>query len=610
MTTPSPLFKTRAFQIDLGRQPERLPALKRMVASAARFGFNQCHLYLENSLRLEAFGPAGRGLSKAEMIELIAFADGHGVEIVPSFNLLGHAEHFLAHDAFKEMDEIREGARQPWQAWHNCFCPSLPRTRAWVKEVIDEAVTVFPSTNMHVGLDETWTLGSCPLCRKRAAETGLGDIFATHAAYLNSLIQAHNRRMWMWADMCFYYEGVLERLPREIVMVDWYYDRIAESPLFSFRNWRAIDSTRQLVEAGFTVVPGSCVGLDNVRTFARYAAGLDIDTFLVTNWEGSMRFPDGDLPRLCLLGNYLKTGTLPDWQTAGAQLLPERSEAERQTFFLALHHAGEGPGAALDVWRSVPDDLQYQIAHSNRLQQFVQKEVADIVRESDFAARQVLRRGGDANAIFAPLVHRLAQAQQAAAEWQTVLEQLATLYGETEDERAIYGAAKRLTASLHEQAQQNATFCVSPSAATFPGKPVALVLNLVGLDPCAHACRIDAGSQENELETVYDVNALPLRSDGKGEIVIPLTEAPRFVRLSINGYARVGVASLRCRTLNADLLPKQVVASGGMVNDTHYLLEWDRKAALFNEPDVATVWLKNDVVSDNFVLLEFNVPGE
>ncbi len=607
MKVQAPLFQTRAFQIDLGRQPERLPALQRVVATAARAGFNQCHLYLENSLRLEAFGPAGRGLSKTEMGDLIAFANGHGVEIVPSFNFLGHAENFLAHDAFKEMDEVRDGARQPWQAWHNCFCPSLPRTRAWMKEVIDEAVTVFPSPSFHVGLDETWTLGSCPLCRQRAAEIGLGGVFAAHAAYLNGLVREHGRRMWMWADMCFYYEGVLERLPREIVMVDWHYGHLAELPVFSFRNWRAIDSTSQLVDAGFTVVPGGGFDIDNVRTFTRYVGGHGIDTFLATSWEGSLRFPDADLPALCAVGNYLATGALADWRTIGAQLLPEWKEAERREFMLALQsgHGGD-PEPALDVLRHAPEAPLTLAVRNGLLHRFVQKEAGAVARECDFAARQVLRRGGDAAALFAPLAHRLERALQAGAEWRMVLDRLLAAYGETEGDRAIYGAAKQLLSTLRELKRKIAAFCAAPGVAAFPGHAVALVLELVGLDPCAHACRIEVGASADALKTVYEVNALPLRSDGgTAEVVIPLAEAPRFVRLGINGYARIGVSSLRCRTPEADLLPQRVAATGGMVSDVHHLLVWDRKAALFNEPDVAAVWLKNDVVSDNFVLLEF-----
>ena len=117
------------------------------------------------------------------------------------------------------------------------------------------------------------------------ASIGLGGIYAEYASTLNNMVKAHNRRMWMWADMCLYYDNVLESLPRDIVLVDWNYGRIAERPLVSFRNWRAVDTVRDFIAAGFTVVPAGIDGVENIRSFTRYVAGLGLDTFLVTNWR-------------------------------------------------------------------------------------------------------------------------------------------------------------------------------------------------------------------------------------------------------------------------------------------------------------------------------------
>ena len=97
-----------------------------------------------------------------------------------------------------------------------------------------------------------------------------------------------------------------------------------------------------------------------------------------------------------------------------------------------------------------------------------------------------------------------------------------------------------------------------------------------------------------------------MRSDGTGQLTVTLDRLPRFVRISVNGYARVGLATARIRTLDDDgRLPRRVAATGGLVIDADHLLTWDRKAALFNEPDVAAKWLTPDVTSDHFVLLEY-----
>lgn len=604
-TDNNPLFGTRSFQLDLGRQPEKLVTLKRMVAAAARFGFNQCQLYLENAIKLEAFGPAATGSTKEEIRELIGFAEELGVEIVPSLNLLGHAENFLLHDEFKDMDELRDGARQPWQAWSICFCPSLERTRTWMKEVLDETATIFSSGNVHVGLDETWTLGSCKLCRAREEEIGLGGIFADHASWLNSVVKSQGRKMWMWADMCFYYGNVLDRLPRDIILVDWFYSRVAECPDFSFLNWRKMDSTKEMLDAGFTVVPAGSPSVENVRTFSRYVQGLGIDTFLMTSWEGTLRYPDVQLPEFCEVGNYLATGRMPDWKTAAEQLLPDETDTGRLEFMTAMRNKSHDPEPALTILRKHPDVILFQVKRNDILQSFVRNELREISAEAGFTARQVMRRGSCVATAFAPLLPRLQKALSAADEWQELLERLRPVFDNAKSDRGLYGDADELCAGLRELDKKIEAFCADPVVENFPGLAHALVLDIIPMDPSAHACKIAVGDDLSNLQEVYDVSAMPLANREYAEVVVPLAGSPRYVRVSINGYARVGVASVRCRTPGADLLPKQVIDQGGLVLDAGHLLEWDRKAALFNEPDIAKVWLAHKPVSDNFVLLEF-----
>ncbi|NLL83798.1 MAG: family 20 glycosylhydrolase [Lentisphaerae bacterium] len=605
MSISLPLFQTRAFQMDLARQPEQLPAVKRVVAAAAGFGFNQCHLYLENSIRLEAYGAAGRGLSKEDAVELVAFAEKCGVEIVPSINLLGHVENFLVYDEFKEMDEARDGTRQPWQKLHNCLCPSSPRTRAWVAEVIAEIAPLFTSSHLHVGLDETWMLGSCNLCREWAAGRGLGALFTSHAAYLNSLVKSAGKRMWMWADMCFYYDSVIDNLPRDIVMVDWNYEHIGATPLFSFRNWRAVDSTRILKEAGFTVVPAAITNLENVRTFSRYAAGLGADTFLVTDWEGSHRFPDGLATTLCAAGHYLTHGELPEWQIAGEKLLPSLTLLEQRDFLMAIEGGKSDPEAALDVLRQHREELLCQVKRNEILQGFVQGEVAALKRETDLAARQVLRRGGAEVSVMDPLLLRLERALMYSAEWLELLAELAVAYNEKSGDRAIYDAAQNTHKGLISLKERVTAFCDRPGEATFPGEPVVLTLNLVGLDPSAHACEIDIGDTLEEMERVYYVDILPTAMSATKQVDIAIKKVPRFLRLAISGYARIGVASVLCRTLEGDMMPQRVVKAAGDVVDPQHLLDPDRKATLFNEPDIGKVWRVADPDSNNYVVLEY-----
>jgi len=429
--TAQPMFKTRAFQIDLGRQPEQLSTLKRILSCSARFHFNQCHLYLENNLRLDAFGAAAGGLSKEETLELIEYAAEQNIEIVPSLNLLGHTERFLEHIEFKHLDENREESpRRPEQAGHNCLCPSLPETRKWVRAVIEEIASLFPSPNLHVGLDETWPLGSCPLCSERAKKIDLGGVFADYANFLNEEVKKHDKIMWMWADMPFYYGKTTDKLSRDIVMVDWHYSPVKNTPQFSFFNWRRIDSTRLLVKQGFHVVLGGGSAPDNIMTFSRYADGLDIDTFLVTEWAGSNRFQDNVLLQRCIAGNLLWTGQIPTWQEVGEQLLPDNSPQERKELLLAAQSREDNIDTALDVLRGKQNSLLHCVARSALLYRYLQKEKEEIEIESTYTMRGILR---DKRSDFPSLIRlqvRLDRTVALSKEWLDLLDQLSTYYNE------------------------------------------------------------------------------------------------------------------------------------------------------------------------------------
>ena len=414
--------------------------------------------------------------------------------------------------------------------------------------------------------------------------------------------------MWMWDDMCFYYgrEVVLPRMPREIVLVDWHYGRIGDRPNFSFRNWEEIDCTRELIEAGFTVVPASALDPDNIATFVRYVQGLGCDTFLATNWEGTHRFPDSILPALAQAGNLLQSGNRAPWKVAGQRLLPNRSETERRDFLLAIQGEAPDPEPALEVLRRQPDCPTHQATRCALLQRFVKRELSDILDESDMAARQALRRGSDATAALAPVSRRLEKALESGREWLSLLDDLSKFYEESESDRGIYHQARHMVADLERRQGGIASFCKSPGRDTFFGDPVELALDIVIVDPCAHACRIEVGDRADRLQIVHKANCLPLGSDGTGRLTVPLKKQPKFIRISINGYARVGLATALIRTLESDgILPRRIIATGGLVIDAEHLLTWDRKAALFNEPDIPSKWLANDVDSDNFVLLEY-----
>lgn len=597
------MFSTRAFQIDVARQPESLDTLKRVVADGARFGFNQCHLYLENKLRLDAFGSAAAGLSKDEMRELIEFAAEKAVEIVPSLNLLGHTEHFVRHEEFADLRENREGARRPDQDHDGCLCPSLEETRSWAAEVIEETAELFPSDNLHAGLDETWPLGSCPLCRKRESEEGLGALFARYANLLNAQVSACGKTMWMWADMLFYFDGSLEGLDRDIVLVDWFYRPVENTPLQSFFNWRRLDTTRRLLEAGHRVVPAGGLGSENLRSFTRYAEGPEVREFLVTQWEGSNRFQDNYAIQRCRAGHLLTTGRMPDAAELGRRLLPEHTPEDQLRFLLAAQAPPSETDTALSVLDKQGDSRLHRVTRSALLHESISRAGETAEGELRHIGRDVLQGSGEESAALERELHRLQRATERGEEWQDLLDDLAEEHGEDRSARGIYGNADALCTAVGDLREAAEAFAADPTPETYPFSPAELVLEFIILDPCAHRCR---ALVSDDGETWEEVLSGGMPTGGrKATLRAGLEEVPRFARVEVGGYARIGLANVRCGDLAGMHAPRGLVEAGGSVVDPQHVLRWDEKCTLMNEPDVESKWRVRGETPLNYVVVAF-----
>ncbi|MBC8040211.1 MAG: hypothetical protein H7Y06_06695, partial [Opitutaceae bacterium] len=146
----------------------------------------------------------------------------------------------------------------------------------------------------HVGLDEVFELGRCPRCKGAKNADLLGDwILKLHGHVAGKL----GLEMWMWADRLLEHAAMpyteheasvnetwqcLDRLPKDLVLCDWHYDRSKGFP-----------STAFLLDKGFRVL--SCPWVDEVsgRAFLESAheaaaqerkGGGKWSGFLQTTW--------------------------------------------------------------------------------------------------------------------------------------------------------------------------------------------------------------------------------------------------------------------------------------------------------------------------------------
>ena len=197
--------------------------------------------------------------SKPEMRELIAFARGHGIELVPELASLGHCHYLTKLPAYEDLNE--------GDGKFTGMCPVSERTRRIIKTLIEETAAVFDSPNFHVGLDEV-NIGSHPLTREAMLTKTKGQVLADYVSFVHGVVTGLGKRMWMWGDGVLKHPELLQQVPRDVVICNWQYTPHA-----------APKSTHTLLDAGFDVMlcsamisydqplfPGNYFSIPNIRT--------------------------------------------------------------------------------------------------------------------------------------------------------------------------------------------------------------------------------------------------------------------------------------------------------------------------------------------------------
>jgi len=161
-------------------------------------------------------------LTREELDAILRTARDHFVEVIPLLQCLGHVEYILRHPCY---DALRESGEMTQ------FCPLHEGSLPLFCELADEVMDAHPDARwFHLGADEAWLLGDCPLCRQHVAEHGKLDLFL---GYVNRAI-AHVRDRGLtpiiWDDMIQRNldEKGLELLPEDVVLCDWFYRQRGE----------------------------------------------------------------------------------------------------------------------------------------------------------------------------------------------------------------------------------------------------------------------------------------------------------------------------------------------------------------------------------------------
>jgi hypothetical protein len=291
-------------------------------------------LYLEDAYAYPRHPAIGRkhAYTLDEMRQVHELCQSQQQELIPVIPSLGHAGYITGKPGYADCDEGRGTGKVL-----GTLSPSFDQTYDLLRELYEDWCLHLPGKYLHVGLDESDSMGQYHLRTHGPGSLNAPAMFAGHCNRLNAIARSLGRRMVMWGDMFYYLPQAIEAVDKDIIVADWYYYAFDAVPAVELFGFRRLDSSRRLREAGLEVwgIPSiwpNCPFPDigerwrNLRDWMRYGRKVGAAGIINAEWENSWGFPGTTGLMFRLLGRMCK-GELPaDPQAALAKMLPELSD--------------------------------------------------------------------------------------------------------------------------------------------------------------------------------------------------------------------------------------------------------------------------------------------
>lgn len=243
-------WEHRGFMLDVSRHIMPVEDIKTLIRAAAACGMNRMHWHLvdDQGWRIEIkryprltdlggyrgssyFGGVSQRehndgfYTQAEAAEIVAFAQAHGIEVIPEIEMPGHATAMLA--AYPEYGCLEKGAPRRYQVargggiFPNLLCAGRDECLRFMEDILDEIMAIFPFPMIHIGGDEALKLRwrRCPDCQIRMRAEGLAtedDLQRWLVLQIGAYLARHARRTIVWNDVL---DGGL--LPSHFVVQQW-----------------------------------------------------------------------------------------------------------------------------------------------------------------------------------------------------------------------------------------------------------------------------------------------------------------------------------------------------------------------------------------------------
>lgn len=270
-------------------RPERV---KTLILHLEKMGYNLLELCIDDLYKIDGepyFGYLRGGYTHEEIRDMDAFAQAHGVELVPCIQTLGHLDNLVKHPCYDGIVDI-----------DNILLVDEPDTYALIDKMFASLAGDFTTRCVNIGFDEAHHVGLGRYL-DRHGYTDRYDLLLRHLDRVVEIAAKYGFKIHMWSDMFFRLgnhgeyslkdarlpQSVIDRVPDvELCYWDYYstdeglYDSMFSShERFGKPLWFACAAW---TSQGFA--PQNHYALKTVAPAMRQCIRHGVDRILVTLW--------------------------------------------------------------------------------------------------------------------------------------------------------------------------------------------------------------------------------------------------------------------------------------------------------------------------------------
>ncbi len=188
-----PDTKIRAAHYDTKHHQDTRAYIENFIRDLARYKINMLVWEWEDKFAYPSHPEIGApgAFTMQEMQELAHYAKKYHLQIVPLVQGLGHASYILKWPKYAHLREIPASNFE--------FCPLKEESYQLLFDLWDDALKATPGSEyIHIGSDETYELGLCPQCKRKAEEIGKAGLYHLFIGKSAKHLQEEGRQVMVW----------------------------------------------------------------------------------------------------------------------------------------------------------------------------------------------------------------------------------------------------------------------------------------------------------------------------------------------------------------------------------------------------------------------------